>query len=103
DIVLEGTAKFSRDKLRSFDQIGRYGGEEFLIILPDTNIDQAYKLINQIRIELSQKKWKINNLIVTFSGGLSETRFDDSEDGFDLLKRADELLYKAKNSGRNKI
>lgn len=102
DGVLKEVAILLRDGIRSPDVVGRYGGEEFLILLPNSNLhaaeEQAARLCTQMREKiLSIKGQEIN---VTFSIGT--TQFKLGEDTWDtLLKRADNAMYEAKHKGRD--
>jgi diguanylate cyclase (GGDEF)-like protein len=104
DIVLYNISQFVRGKLRNCDTIGRLGGEEFAILLPETNIDQAMilgqRLLEQTAaLPVQYGKDTINQ---TLSIGIAMYRQGD--DSFDeLMKRADQALYRAKNNGRNRM
>ena len=90
--------------LRSGDTIGRFGGEEFLIILPDTSIDAAETIAERIRKGFEAYDYsRINSeLTVTCSFGVA-TNLSTDKNLDTVIKRADRLLYKAKQSGRNKV
>ena len=82
----------------------RYGGEEFVIICPNTTKKQAFELAEKIRLEIENYKFMFNKRVVniTISGGIAElTSYMKSASI--LLKKTDDNLYKAKNSGRNKV
>ena len=99
DKVLEQLAFEVKEQIRDLDTVGRYGGEEFLIIFPEINKSQAYQVAERLRKSVESLTFD-NGLTITISGGLSE--FTDEKDQF-LVNEADNNLYKAKNSGRNKI
>lgn len=103
DTVLKSLAAFLKSSLRRSDLVGRYGGEEFLIILPDTNGDNAQSVMDGIRYEYSQNIHRLGDqdTVVTFSGGISTNSGNLSVDG--ILENADKTLYLAKNTGRNRI
>ena len=89
--------------LRTVDKLGRYGGEEFLMILPDTTKDQAVRTLDRLRSIASEVDWAaISKMMnVTMSAGISEVRQQDS--AIDILARADAALYTAKDAGRNRV
>lgn len=104
DEVLRQLSEFFQESLRRSDSVGRYGGEEFLLMFPETSIDTAYEImqvarkkISDMTIEVEQRKIK-----VTFSAGISEARLSDA-DAWAAVKRADIALYQAKGAGRNRI
>jgi len=91
---------------RATDLVARYGGEEFAIILPDTNTEQACKLAQNIcdaiaAIKLDHPESEHN--VVTMSMGVYSDEPEKSHDSEFMLKKADEALYRAKESGRNRI
>ena len=88
---------------RDIDLIGRYGGEEFIAILPNTNKDGAFKFADKIRNIIKNTKFMYKNtrINVTISGGVAERKEVNSKE--ELLKLADDRLYKAKKSGRDKV
>lgn len=104
DLVLIELSSFLKKKLRKLDIIGRLGGEEFLIIMPDSSLAEVESLSNRLITGVSELKIPVNDLSLSFtvSGGLSEiTSLDSCVD--DFLKRADKGLYHSKENGRNQI
>ncbi len=104
DFILKDFTRLNRERLRSIDFYIRYGGEEFCCILPETNVQSAYDLAEQLRsvIEKNVFSFEGTDLNITMSQGAVEMSPEISTVD-QLLKCADELLYKAKKSGRNKI
>ncbi|MDF2546193.1 MAG: signal transduction protein [Anaerosolibacter sp.] len=100
DHVLSKLAMFIKDNLRSMDIVGRYGGEEFMIILPETALAQGYMVADKIRQLVESMEWEEKNLKITISGGV--TAWMD-EGALKMVKKADDLLYQAKKNGRNRI
>ena len=106
DHILSHVASVAKACLRESDLIGRYGGEEFIICLPNTTVKEAHELANLIRLKVSKSSRLVNNkkLAVTSSFGIS-TCFINVGDNCNvmnkLMKQADQALYNAKNSGRN--
>jgi diguanylate cyclase (GGDEF)-like protein/PAS domain S-box-containing protein len=102
DLVLQKIADLSRTILRDIDIIGRIGGEEFAILLPETNIEDAIIVAERLRVEISNASVILENAEVTFTssfGVVSASKSNIDE----LLIKADKALYKAKESGRNKV
>lgn len=90
--------------LRGYDIICRYGGEEYLIVLPNTLLAKAFEIAERIRKVIEREVIQIRNgkeVTLTISGGVSSLRADDSLDS--LVYRADNALYIAKEEGRNQI
>lgn len=89
--------------IREIDKIGRYGGEEFLLILPEAGIHDAAQAIDRLRSVVAEVDWATiaSGLQVTMSAGAAEIRTGDT--GESLLTRADEALYRAKAEGRNRV
>ena len=104
DEVLEKIATLIRLNIRDTDVAGRYGGEEFIIILPQADLSSARVLAERIRsiIESAEMKDSAGNVFaITISQGLSG--WEPGEDAHSLISRADEALYKAKANGRNRV
>lgn len=91
-------------KLRGTDIAGRIGGEEFLIILPETDLDGAMQLGERLRATIADEPMMVEgiHLVVTCSLGVAERSMED-RDGGALLARADAALYGAKHRGRNRV
>jgi len=89
--------------IRNFDRFGRYGGEEFLLVLPDTLGDSAANILDRLRAIIAGLDWSAfsPDMRVTISAGVATLRPDETEDS--LLARADNALYAAKARGRNRI
>lgn len=100
DIVLVKIAKILKENIREVDFVGRWGGEEFVIICPETSIDGTKKLLENLRVTIEKEDFKEVGT-VTASFGVS--LFNETDDYISILKRADDALYEAKNSGRNKV
>jgi polar amino acid transport system substrate-binding protein len=85
---------------RDADLLGRWGGEEFLLVCPKTNLAGALKLANKIRVHLAQQRF-LTGKQITLSAGVAE--FGKDENYHSILKRLDDSLYIAKQSGRNTV
>lgn len=106
DEVLQILVERINENLRSSDVICRYGGEEFVIILPDTTKDHAYRVIERLResvtknsVQLTEDKVKID---ISLSGGISSFP-EDGTTSKQLMIAADSAMYQAKTNGRNKV
>jgi diguanylate cyclase (GGDEF)-like protein len=105
DHVLKEFARVSRGSLRAGDILGRWGGEEFLLILPDTTLDAALASVERLRaLALAIQVPGTDNepLHVTFSAGLATTA-DGARSLDEIIARADAALYEAKNEGRDLV
>lgn len=100
DEVLKILAQILRDGVRKSDVIARWGGEEFVILLPDSELSSATKLAEILRLRIAEYDFKLVKKI-TCSIGI--VRWNEGENPDQLLKRVDEKLYYAKETGRNKI
>ncbi len=103
DVILKSLGLLFRRYAREIDMIGRFGGEEFVAILPNTNKDGAYKFAEKLRQIISKTKFMYKNtrIKVTVSAGVASR--DEVNSNNELLKKADERLYLAKKSGRNRV
>lgn len=104
DAVLKHVALFFATHLRPSDLIFRYGGEEFLLCLPDTNIHGARRVLDRLRRELAEEQIDIGNgvtLQVTSSFGITAVEKDLTLE--ELIARADQAVYTAKTGGRNQV
>ncbi len=102
DQVLQEFAKTVSDSVRQSDKFGRWGGEEFLLILPDTTTENAIKLVNKIRKEMNKQQFSEKKIKITASFGIANNQSKQiSQD--QIIHRADQAVYKAKQTGRNAI
>lgn len=100
DRVLVGYAELMKNTTRSEDLVARFGGEEFIILLPLTDIQQARTLAERIRKKISVQDFLENGYMVTASFGVSQLKREETIEAF--IKRADTALYEAKETGRNR-
>ncbi|PJZ89826.1 diguanylate cyclase DgcR [Leptospira levettii] len=106
DIVLKRIAFELKTSLRKSDIISRFGGEEFVIVFPETGVNDATKVLDKIRESVSSIELKSEageNFKVSFSGGVAGGDITEIDNPTELLRTADKLLYEAKSSGRNRI
>ncbi|NNJ44954.1 MAG: GGDEF domain-containing protein [Sulfurovum sp.] len=105
DYILKSVGIIVKDIIREYDYAYRIGGDEFLLLLPETNAQQASVLAERIRIRIENKKLvdDHNNIFsVTASFGISQYKQMDTSIE-EIAKRADKALYKAKKGGRNRV
>lgn len=104
DFVLKELARIVQSRIRRDEVFARYGGEEFCIILPETMLDGAVELGERLRQQIQDHTFVFqqDKIKVTISVGAAVLTDEDRNAG-ELLKRADERLYQAKNSGRNRV
>jgi len=103
DQVLAHFAASTAAVLRDRDIIGRVGGEEFLILMPGANINQACAVVERLQASLSDQRLTLRDVIVrySFSAGVAEWEHGKTPDR--LYRDADQALYAAKNAGRNRV
>lgn len=103
DCVLSGLASILQKRLRPNDKLGRYGGEEFCAILPETPLPNAIKIAEELRALVASHAFvaEERELRVTISVGAAT--LTDEMESTDLYRRADEMLYAAKRGGRNRV
>ncbi len=103
DDVLRRVAHGLQQELREADCVGRYGGEEFAVLLAHVNVEDAVQLAERLRQRIERLDWSglAPGLNVTFSAGLVQTL--PAEPMESAMRRADALLYRAKNLGRNRV
>jgi diguanylate cyclase (GGDEF)-like protein/PAS domain S-box-containing protein len=105
DEVLRQIADICHNSLRGSDFIGRVGGEEFVLLLPDTPQNHAYNVAERMRTHLYETPIELENgttLNITASFGVAHMNEDDSDFNA-ILERADEAMYHAKHEGRNQV
>ncbi|MBN1500153.1 MAG: diguanylate cyclase [Spirochaetes bacterium] len=100
DVILRKVAEILMNSVRDIDIVGRYGGEEFLVILPESSSEEAMVVAERIRLRVLKVKSNKTEFSLSISGGLVEF---DNHTSATFVKDADMLLYKAKQNGRNRI
>ena len=98
DAVLRHFSRSISEKIRPYDILGRYGGDEFIICLPNTKFEEALKVANRIRshIEMSNVSYDVKQLKLTSSIGVGCCEFDSNEDPSELIQKVDQYLLTAK-------
>ena len=105
DAVLREAARRMKGAVRRYDAVGRYGGEEFLIVLPGCHGSDAREQAERIREAIASQPFAVNGnpLVVTCSIGVSCRRAPTLLDSDDLVRDADQALYQAKDAGRDRV
>lgn len=103
DMALKHLANVVKETVRPTDIVARFGGEEFVILLPETALEEAVSVISRLQRDLTKKFFLQNNerLLLTFSAGVA--LFQLNEDQASVLHRADQAMYVAKRSGKNRV
>lgn len=103
DQVIKAAAEILKSSIRASDVAGRYGGEEFIVYLPDISSETIYSVAEKIRSNMEAHP--VGDIRVTISIGAAESRlFADVDSGIeDIVKRADNALYRAKDAGKNMV
>ncbi|HWJ95085.1 MAG TPA: GGDEF domain-containing protein, partial [Telluria sp.] len=103
DDALKHLSGVVKDTLRSMDAVARMGGEEFLIVLPETTVESAAQTMTRLQRELTKHFFLHDNekLLITFSAGVALRRPGD--DQATLVRRADQAMYQAKHTGKNRV
>ena len=103
DKILRDFAKVLHDNIReNNDWIGRYGGEEFIIVLNNTNLENGVKVAEKLRKIIEKMSFNYGDLSIKITSSFGVCEISEKEDPFDTIKNADEKLYMAKMTRRNK-
>jgi two-component system, cell cycle response regulator len=105
DIILFETAEILRETAREIDMLGRYGGEEFMVILPGSDEEAAARFAERVREHVADHLFRdgATEVRMTVSSGVAALPAARAESPSALLKQADEALYRAKGGGRNRV
>jgi len=104
DQILQGVAERCRHELRGVDVVGRYGGDEFVILLPENDLGDAAQVAERLRKSIAEMKLNTKKGSATVSASLGVATMDGKQTTLEtLLSRADQALYAAKQSGRNRV
>ncbi|MDV7341331.1 diguanylate cyclase [Terasakiella sp. A23] len=103
DVVLKDIAKIIQERLRESDTVCRWGGEEFLILLPECDDARAIKIAEDIRKSIENRTIMHGNLDLKVTASLGVTQMMPEEAALPLINRADQALYQSKRTGRNKV
>jgi len=103
DEALKHLVQVTREVMRPQDQLARYGGEEFVLILPDTELAAGVKAMERLQRELTKRYFLKDQerVLITFSAGVAQV--EDAAGSADAIRRADQGMYLAKRSGKNRV
>jgi diguanylate cyclase len=103
DEALTHLATVAREVMRPQDSLSRYGGEEFVFLLPDTPLDKGVEAMTRLQRELTKRFFMAGTekLMITFSAGVAQLA--PNEKGHDAIRRADQAMYLAKRAGKNRV
>lgn len=103
DHALCHAVKVAQVQLRSVDALGRFGGEEFMVLMPDTHLTHAREVANRIRVALEETPLHVQGMTITLSASFGAAVLGPSESIAGVLRRADAAMYQAKRNGRNRV
>lgn len=103
DQILIDVAARMKATLREHDLLGRYGGEEFVLILSHTSIHKAEKILRRICKRIAEEPFQVDDKTIKMTVSIGVTGFRKTDRAEDILGRADHALYKAKHHGRNQV
>lgn len=103
DMILKEFAKLLQSKCRHTDIVGRYGGEEFIVMLSGTGEKEASDIAEKIRDAVQNKKIKFKNDMLSTTMSLGVAVFSNEHEKEELVEKSDSALYKAKNEGKNRV
>lgn len=105
DIILKEISSIITSTVEDSKTVGRYGGEEFGVVFTDMSLNKIQKICENIRRNIEEHEFRIGDksIKVTISIGISYKALDENMSWNEMIEKADEALYRAKNSGRNKV
>ena len=103
DAALIHLTKVTRETVRPQDTVARFGGEEFIVLLPDTTLSDAKIVLTRLQRELTRRIFlhEHEKVLITFSAGVTD--FREGDDQASAIRRADEAMYQAKKTGKNRV
>jgi len=103
DVALRHLADIVKAIVRPTDVVARFGGEEFVVLLPDTDMEEAANIITRLQRQLTKKFFMHNNerLLITFSAGIALFKLQELQES--VIRRADQAMYLAKKLGKNRV
>lgn len=103
DDVLRSTAEKICKTVREYDHVGRYGGEEFLVVLPNCTAEAAQEVAERVRQQIGNEPFVIAPVQVKTTASIGVCQWHSGQDTLELISRADAAMYRAKQNGRNRV
>jgi diguanylate cyclase (GGDEF)-like protein len=103
DDVLRSTAEKMSRAVREYDHVGRYGGDEFLVVLPNCAAEAAREVAERVRQHIGGEPIAIASIQVKITASIGVAQWHSGQDFRDLMHRADVAMYRAKQYGRNRV
>lgn len=104
DSILKQIGKLMNKEIRSDNILARFGGDEFILLLPRTSLNQAILVAERIRLAIEKSSYKTSkDTYINFTASFGVTEIDESDSVESFINRSDKALYNAKNQGKNKI
>ncbi|MEI7616099.1 MAG: sensor domain-containing diguanylate cyclase [Actinomycetota bacterium] len=103
DMVLQCLSSILNLTVRHEDIVSRYGGDEFILILPKTNIDTALEIAERIRMAVEKNTLAIDKLAIQFTTSIGVVQYSNENNPLELLEKADKAMYRSKHSGGNTV
>jgi diguanylate cyclase (GGDEF)-like protein len=103
DLILRDVANIIQSKCRQLDVVGRYGGEEFIVMLSGAKASDAANLAEKIRTAVEDRKFRIGNMIYSTTISLGIAEYSNEKTKNELVEKADKALYHSKKTGKNKV
>jgi diguanylate cyclase (GGDEF)-like protein len=103
DLMLRDIANIIQSKCRQLDVVGRYGGEEFIVMLSGAKASDAANIAEKIRLAVEDRKFRIGNIMYSTSMSFGVAEYSDENSKNELIEKADKALYHSKKTGKNKI
>ncbi len=104
DLALQEFARLCRDSVREIDLVGRYGGEEIIVLMPDTELETAFQAAERLRLSVSETKLDFKDQILKITVSIGVAAKDENTNELEtLVARADQAMYIAKHKGRNRV
>jgi diguanylate cyclase (GGDEF)-like protein len=103
DDVLRSAAEKMSGAVREYDHVGRFGGEEFLVVLPNCNAEMAWEVAERVRQRIGDEPIVIAPVQVNVTASIGVAQWRVGQGFRDLIHRADQAMYRAKNNWRNRV